>query len=478
MLTLGCDTFGLSLLVLPKQTIATYCAVRLEADTLALVLRASETAASTPHLAPLACNLPLLLSLPLQNGASSRTQVIQSAFTRRKLPRQGALERLATLARLEEERFGTYLAPLVTRLRADVDRKVREVADLIAHGLLTRGFPAIAEALLQLAKDSVSLISDQGPLALLSAQLEARLTMQLRELERIKQQVRTPLRRVLPPLRARHHARAVRLTQEMTITKLTMRLCQMLWHEERLLPDVVAWLETQRARLQSTQQGLQQRVQALARQQQEIAAHDNMLERAGRGLSLPDALREHGQSLEDLYRRAGLSPAMLAQEVAMRVATEEPEATLAFLQHEAMQQSWRAVAPLSLLGIVGQLDAAVRRQLLSRCVQAADVQLRIDAAVYVARTLRPAMTHICIVPGGAESVLATWLQEVVAEPWDFVHRDSDEEIVFLTTGHRILPEALIGPRLLYEVYERFPRKEWVQILSQVGDMCAVEAHSG
>ena len=64
-------------------------------------------------------------------------------------------------------------------------------------------------------------------------------------------------------------------------------------------------------------------------------------------------------------------------------------------------------------------------------MQAADVQLRIDAAVYAARTLRPAPdAHICIVPGGAESVLATWLQRVVAEPWDFVHRDSDRDSCF------------------------------------------------
>ena len=233
-------------------------------------------------------------------------------------------------------------------------------------------------------------------------------------------------------------------------------------------------LEEQRTRLQTVRDRLWQRLQELQRTQHELAARDEVLERAGRGLCLTEALKAHGQSLEDYYRRAALSPDTLARDVAAQVATTEPTAVLALVQAEATRQGQRAVESLSLLKTLDQLDPMLRRQLLTACVQAADVQMRIDQAVYAAREFLPIMTRVCIVPGGQESPLATWLQEVVAEPWDFVHRDTDEEMLFLTMGHRILPEALIGHRLMQEAYERFPRKEWVQVLQHPGDATAAQ----
>ena len=162
-----------------------------------------------------------------------------------------------------------------------------------------------------------------------------------------------------------------------------------------------------------------------------------------------------------------MSPEALARDVAARLATEEPAAVLAFLRAEALRQGQRAVESLSLLGTLSQLEPALRRKLLTAGVHAAQVQIRLDAAVYAARKFLPAMTRVCVVPGGQDSPLAAWLREISAEPWEFVPRDTDEEILFLTLGHRILPEALIGYRLLQDAYERLPRKEWVHVLHTV-----------
>ena len=57
----------------------------------------------------------------------------------------------------------------------------------------------------------------------------------------------------------------------------------------------------------------------------------------------------------------------------------------------------------------------------------------------------------------------------LAEPWEFVHRDSDEEAPFLVTGHCILAEALIAYRLIRDAYDRFPRQEWLKVLSDAED---------
>jgi hypothetical protein len=180
-------------------------------------------------------------------------------------------------------------------------------------------------------------------------------------------------------------------------------------------------------------------------------------------------MKAHGHGLEDYYRRISLDPESLARHVAEQAATGEPATIPACLREEAIRQAQRAVEPLSLPGVLEQLSPHVRQEVLSTCATAADVQLRIDQTVYVTRDIMQAKTRVCMAPGGQDSPLATWLREVVAEPWEFVHRDSEEEVLFLITGHRILPEALIGHRLIRDAYDRFPHQEWVRVLSDGED---------
>jgi hypothetical protein len=392
---------------------------------------------------------------------------VQRAFTRRAIPPRRYVERLATLARQEEERFGAYIAPLLTRQQGDLEHKRREVTDLTGRDFLRHGFDAVDQAVGRLAEETAHLVSDRGPLPLLQEQLETRLTSQLRELERVTQGLRTLVARCLTPLGVRRRRRALQLTQEVTTIKLTLLLCRRLWREESMFRDFITWIEAQRSRLRAIQNGLMPRMHELARERHELAAYSEVTERAGRGLSLTEALAAHNHSLEDYYHHAALSPEALARDVVARQATAESAAVLAFLRAEALRQGHRAVEPLSLLGTLSQLEPALRRKLLTACVQASQVQMRIDPAVYAAREFLPVMTRVCVVPGGQDSPLATWLREVSAEPWEFVCRDTDEEILFLTLGHRILPEALIGYRLLKDAYERLPRKEWVHVLHPV-----------
>jgi hypothetical protein len=365
------------------------------------------------------------------------------------------------------ERCGAYIAPLLSRLQTDLDHKRREVTDLMGRDFLLHGFDMVDQAVGQLAEETTHLVSDRGPLALLHGQLETRLTSQSRELERVTQRLRTMVARLLTPLGARRRRRALKLTQEVTLLKLTLFLCRMLWRDESMFRDCMTWLEEQRSHVQAIRHGLMQRTPELARERHALAAHNDVSERAGRGVCLTEALGAHGHSLEDHYCRAALSPEALARDVAARMATEESAAVLAFLRAEALRQGQRAVESLSLLGTLSQIEPALRRKLLTTCVHAAQVQVRIDAAVYAAREFLPVMTRVCVVPGGQDSPLAAWLREISAESWEFVQRDTDEEILFLTLGHRILPEALIGYRLLQDAYERLPRKEWVHVLQTV-----------
>jgi hypothetical protein len=294
MLTQGCETFGLSTLVLPKRLIGTYCGLRLEEDTLALLLHQPDSAAGALHLAQVACNLPLLLTLPVQPGESSLAHLVQGAFSRRALPPRRYVERLAALARQEEERFGTYSAPLLSRLQADVDHKRCEVTDLMGRDFLLHGFDVVDQAVGRLAEETAHLVSDRGSLALLQAQLETRLTSQSRELERVTQRLRTVVARLLTPLGARRRRRALRLTQEVTLLKLTLFLCRMLWREESMFQDFMTWLAGQRSRLQAIRNRLIQRTSELARERHELEAHNDVSERAGRGLCLTEALGDTG----------------------------------------------------------------------------------------------------------------------------------------------------------------------------------------
>jgi hypothetical protein len=242
-------------------------------------------------------------------------------------------------------------------------------------------------------------------------------------------------------------------------------LCRTLWQEDPLLRDFEVWVRSQRSRLQSVRECLVHRQQATKQALDDLTSRDLLLERAGRGVCLTERLKTQGYGLTDYYRLEVSHVRLLAREVTVQAATEAPEAVLHFLREAVTRHKSEAVASLSLIGVLSQLDPTVRRQVLRDCVQDADVQLRIDSAFYVAHQLTPVKIRLCLVPGGQNSPVATWLKEIVAEPWEFVHRDSDEEITFLMTGHRILPEALIGHRLTREAFEHFPNPEWLRVLS-------------
>jgi hypothetical protein len=465
MLTRGFDTFGMSSLLMPKHAIATYCELRLEVDIMALLLQDGNGGGADVQLPPLACNLPLLVTLPLPDGQPPPAQTVRDAFRRRTLPRKQFVQRLEALARQQEERCEHYRVQLLAQLRTDRDCKMQTTVTLIKQELLEYGFGALDEALNRLADETAALLGDRGTFANLSSQLETTLTSQLRALDRVKQRLRQPLWGIIPSLQARRRRQALRLTQNITVLTLTMRLCRTLWQEDPLLRDFEVWVRSQRSRLQSVRECLVHRQQATKQALDDLTSRDLLLERAGRGVCLTERLKTQGYGLTDYYRLEVSHVRLLAREVTVQAATEAPEAVLHFLQEAVTRHKSEAVASLSLIGVLSQLDPTVRRQVLRDCVQDADVQLRIDSAFYVAHQLTPVKIRLCLVPGGQNSPVATWLKEIVAEPWEFVHRETDEEICFLVTGHRIMPEALIGHRLTREVFEQFPNPQWLQVLS-------------
>jgi hypothetical protein len=354
-----------------------------------------------------------------------------------------------------------YLA----QLRTDRDRKMQATIAFIKRELPGQGFGALVEALDRLADETAALLSERGSFAELSGQLETKLTSQIRALDRVKQRLRQPLWRLIPFLQARRRRQALNLTQDITLLTLTMRLCRTLWQEDPLLRDFEVWVRSQRSRLQSVRECLAQRQQTITRALEDLTSRDLLLERAGRGVCLTERLKTQGYGLTDYYRTEVFKSRLLVREVTVKVATETPEVVLRFLGEAVARHRSEAVTSLSLVGVLSQLDPTVRRQILRDCLQDADVQLRIDTAFYVAHKLTPVKLRFCMVPGGQNSPVATWLKEIVAEPWEFVHRDTDEEICFLVTGHRIMPEALIGHRLTQEVFDRFPNPDWLRVLS-------------
>jgi hypothetical protein len=294
MLTRGFDTFGMSSLVMPKQTIATYCELRLEVDIMALLLQGGNGGGADVHLSSLACNLPLLLTLPLTDGQPPPAQTVRDAFRRRKLPRQQFVQRLEALARQQEERCEHYRVQLLAQLRADRDRKMQATIALIKQELLELGFSALDEALNRLADETAAILSDRGAFAQLSSQLETTLTSQLRALDRLKQRLRQPLWGLIPFLQARRRRQALNLTQNITVLTLTMRLCRTLWQEDPLLRDFEVWVRSQRSHLQSMRERLVQRQQAIAQALDALTSRDLLLERAGRGVCLTERLKTQG----------------------------------------------------------------------------------------------------------------------------------------------------------------------------------------
>jgi hypothetical protein len=237
MLTGGCDTFGMSILLIPQRDITTYCDLKLEDETIIPLLQGGNSAGAGVHLPPLECNLPLLLTLPLSDGQPSPAQTVRDAFSRRKLPRQRFVQRLEALARQQEERCDHYRVQYLAQLRTDRDRKMQATVAFIKRELPGQGFGALVEALDRLADETAALLSERGSFAELTGQLETKLTSQIRALDRVKQRLRQPLWRLIPFLQAHRRRQALNLTQDITLLTLTMRLCRTLWQEDPLLRD-------------------------------------------------------------------------------------------------------------------------------------------------------------------------------------------------------------------------------------------------